>query len=263
MKKKSLSRKLSRAALQLTEGLFSNAVDLGLWYVAFMGALSVPQSSVNQVYRAQVTADRFLNQVNYEVIKNALNTARKRGFITYHRRRAWPGITTEGRRRLAAVVPSYDQKRLWDKRMHVVTYDIPEKKRDDRDLLREHLCLIGCARLQDSVWITPYNPVDTLRSFIEENGLSGTIIISDMGKDGSIGEENRQSLIVRVYNLEKLNDRYEELLCEIDEHGVDHWVVIKYLSILRDDPQLPFELLPRWWKGDKVYQLVKPHLFSK
>ena len=263
VRNKRVTKHLSRMALEAAEGLFSSTVDLTLWLVAYLGTMSVPQSSVGQVYRAGRTADRFLHQVNYEVIKNALNTARKKGFIRHPHRRTWPEVTEAGKRRLATILPFYDEKRIWDKRMHLVTYDIPEKRRHDRELLREYLKRIGCGRLQDSVWLTPYNPIDILRSFIDENGLSGTIIISDMGKDGSIGEEDLKSLVSRVYFLNKLNDRYEEWLKDIDEHGVDHWAAVHYLSILRDDPQLPFDLLPSWWKGDRAYLAVKDCLVTK
>lgn len=260
MKRKKVSRKLSRLALRVAEGLFASAVDLTLWFIHYTAELSVPQSSVGRLYRSQASSDRFLDQVNYEVIKNALNTARKKGFITYTKRHAWPEVTKEGKRRLANIIPSYDEKRLWDKRMHLVTYDIPEKKRNDRAILRDQLRRIGCGRLQDSVWITPYNPIDLLRSFIEDNNLSGTVVVSDLGKDGSIGEENLQSLVVRIYKLDSLNLRYEDWLEDVASFRFDRFAVVRYLSILRKDPQLPFELLPLWWKGDKAYRLVKDYL---
>ncbi|MBU1326639.1 CRISPR-associated endonuclease Cas2 [Patescibacteria group bacterium] len=258
MKRKSKTRKISRVALQLAEGLFAHAVDFGLWVTIYFAEMSVPQSQSGQLWRARVGADRFLNQVNYEVIKNAIQTARKRGWVKVVKRRASPEITKAGKERLSAVLPTYDEKRAWDGRMHLVTYDIPEEKKHDRELLRGYLRRLGCGMLQDSVWMTPYNPIDTLRSFISEHGLSGTIIISDIGKDGSVGEEDLHGFIVRVYKLEKLNERYEEWLEQADTFGrIDQQLLIFYLSILRDDPQLPFVLLPNWWKGDIAYNKVR------
>lgn len=108
--------------------------------------------------------------------------------------------------------------------------------------------------------MTPYNPVDTIREYIEERNLTGTVLVSDMGEGGSIGEDDLRALVVRVYRLEELNERYEQWLEEAGEVVMDHWMVIKYLSILTDDPQLPFTLLPPWWKGEKVYARVKHSL---
>src|SRR3989337_1644773 len=105
-------------------------------------------------------------------------------------RHAIPEITKEGRKRLRRLIPRYDEKRVWDGRMHLVTYDIPERRYSDRQLLRMYLKKIGCGRLQDSVWITPYNPVDIIRAFVEKHDLAGTVIVSDMGDGGAIGEED-------------------------------------------------------------------------
>lgn len=253
-------RKLSHALLSLGEGIFSYAVDMTLWFTVYYLELSVPQSTIGQNWRAVIAADRFLRDANYAAIKNALQTARKRGWLRKTRRNANPEITAAGKRRLANIIPHYDRRRAWDGRMHVVTYDIPEKQRTDRDLLRVHLTRIGAAKLQDSVWITPYNPVDILRSYTDTHHLSGTIIVSDMGKDGSIGDVDLPSLVGSVYKLQMLNDRYASWISEHKEKRIDHWGVLQYLAILRDDPQLPFSLLSPWWKGDNAYQMVKPYL---
>lgn len=252
------SRQASRLALALAEGVFSHMVDMTLWMVIYMAELSLPQSTYGQVWRAQISADKFLNQINYDVIKNAVITARKQGLLKIVRRGAMPEITKEGKRRLNAIIPSYDEKRIWDKRMHIVTYDIPEQRRIEREMLRRYLRKIGCGRLQDSVWLTPYNPIDTLRAFIFENALSGTIIVSDLGTNGSIGEEDLHALVSRVYALDDLNDRYKEWLEEVYvKEMTEHQFLLEYLSILRDDPQLPFELLPSDWKGSEAYEKVR------
>lgn len=251
-----------RALLRLTEGVFSRTVDFVLWFTVFTGELGVPQSTSGQVGRAKFAADRFLEHVNYDVIKDALKHARRRGWLTSARRRhAKTEITTAGKERLVSVLPRYDEKRTWDGRMHIVTYDIPEKRHADRKILREYLRRLGCGRLQASVWVTPYNPIDTIRAFMDEKDLTGTVIVSDMGEGSAIGEEDLQALIVRVYTLEKLEDRYEAWLDEYASRtSLDHWSVIHYLSILTDDPQLPFQLLPRWWQGIKAYGYVKRYL---
>lgn len=256
-KEKRVIVRAAKTIAEISEGVFSHTFDVSLWLVAYTAALSVPQSSFGQLYRAQRTADRFLHQINYEAIKRGIAEARRRGFLkkTIRGRRAWPEITEAGRKRLQSLIPQYDEKRTWDGRMHIVTYDIPERRRRDRSLLREYLKRIGCARLQESVWVTPYNPFDILREFSEEKALQGTMIVSNMGKDGSIGEEHLKELIVRIYNITELNKRYEKWLYDVEEHGsMDQWGVIRYLSILRDDPQLPFALLPDWWKGDEAYR---------
>jgi len=261
MKRKSMGRTVSRAALRLAEGVFGYTVDFGLWVTIYIAHMSVPQSVSGQNWRAVIAADDFLRDVNYQVIKNAIQTARKRGWVRVVKRNALPEITKEGERRLASKLPQYDEKRVWDGRMHIVTYDIPEAHKHDRELLRGYLRTIRCGRLQDSVWVTPYNPIDLVRSFAQSHDLHGTIIVSDMGKDGSIGEENLKGLVVRIYGLEKLNDRYEEWITRVKKmESVGATSLLGFLAILKDDSQLPFALLPEWWKGDTAYKLVKENL---
>src|SRR3989339_1059349 len=53
------------------------------------------------------------------------------------------------------------QKR-WDNRWRVLIFDIPEKRKVLRNRVRETLVMIGFIRLQDSVWIYPYDCEDVV-----------------------------------------------------------------------------------------------------
>jgi CRISPR-associated endonuclease Cas2 len=44
----------------------------------------------------------------------------------------------------------------------VIIFDIPETKRFDRDNIRQSLISIGFLRLQNSVWVYPYNCEDLI-----------------------------------------------------------------------------------------------------
>ena len=71
-------RQLSRAALQVAEGVFAYSVDLGLWITTARASMGVPQSQYGQLWRAKRNADQPLNQINYEVSsKRHTNWARK------------------------------------------------------------------------------------------------------------------------------------------------------------------------------------------
>lgn len=256
-----VGRKVRRAAMDITEGVFSRTLDAALWWVTYLNLLPVAFSMNESAWKAQVEADNVLSSFGYDVLKRAIIKARHRGLLLKSPRHTLPRISETGRKRLSEIVPFYDPIRMWDKRLHVITYDVPEKQSEDRRLLRDYLRAISCGRLQDSVWITPFNPVDLVREYVRAHALSGTIIVSDVGTDGSVGDEDVVSLVARVFGLEKLNDRYDAWIAEVERHGkVDHKVMVSYLSILKDDPQLPFALLPKWWKGDSAYQLVKIEL---
>ncbi|MFZ1720413.1 MAG: hypothetical protein WAU28_03620 [Candidatus Moraniibacteriota bacterium] len=50
----------------------------------------------------------------------------------------------------------FKMPRKWDKKWRVVIFDIPEKDRVFRGILREHLHEIGFFKLQQSVFVHPY-----------------------------------------------------------------------------------------------------------
>ncbi len=68
-------------------------------------------------------------------------------------------LTKEGEKALARMVlrtPQVKTKR-WDKRWRIVIYDIKEKRRGTRILLRRTLETFGFCRLQHSVWLYPHD----------------------------------------------------------------------------------------------------------
>lgn len=62
-----------------------------------------------------------------------------------------------------------DQK--WDGKWRIVIWDIPEKRRMARDLLRYKLKWLGFKQLQKSIWITKKNCTQVLRDFIKQIGI--------------------------------------------------------------------------------------------
>lgn len=55
------------------------------------------------------------------------------------------------------------KKRKWDKKWRIVIFDIKEKKRELREKLRNTLISIGFLKLQNSVWVYPYDCEDFIK----------------------------------------------------------------------------------------------------
>lgn len=53
-----------------------------------------------------------------------------------------------------------NQKKKWDGRWRMVVFDVPERRRRTRNRLRAVMLEIGFVRLQDSVWVYPYDCED-------------------------------------------------------------------------------------------------------
>lgn len=68
----------------------------------------------------------------------------------------------------------YQYPKIWDKKWRIVIFDIPERKKRNREILRNKLKEIGFIRLQDSVFVFPFDcneVIDYLRNllFIRSN----------------------------------------------------------------------------------------------
>lgn len=243
---------LKEIILKASEGLFATTTDIALYLIFLTGASFFKPYGSRGVYQAFTEADEALKEVNYQTIKMALVRLKKQGLVTKEIE-----ITKAGLRRINEIIPSYDKKRIWDKKIYLVTYDIPTSRNRDRDLLREYLKRIGCALLQESVWLTPYNPKRILATFADGKNLAGTILVSDLGLDGGVGEEDIKTLVKRVYHLTELNEEYQNFLDQYsqDKRPSSLKASFDFYQILQKDPQLPFELLPEDWQGEKAYQL--------
>lgn len=84
------------------------------------------------------------------------------GYVTFEKRdgKSYARITEAGRKKLAFELEKgkldLSKKRRWNKRWRVVVFDVPERRRETRDRLRVLMRELGFVRLQDSVWVFPY-----------------------------------------------------------------------------------------------------------
>lgn len=247
--------------IKATKGLVSTLSDYLLIQLYFGAELMVGGHGRN-VHRASEAAwEDFFSGKGQTPERRALYGLKSKGFVDYGRGRSDLRITEAGLKRLQALVPFYDQKRVWDGKLYLITFDIPEQKKSQREILRSYLKKIGCGMLQLSVWITPYDPREVLRDFVFRSGLQGMVLVSDMGKDGSIGGIDIKALVERIFDLEFLNARYRQFVKQYRKpKGPGLTLAANFLSILKEDPQLPFDLLPDGWMGKEAYAIYAKHL---
>ena len=97
--------------------------------------------------------------------RSAVNRLARKGHITFVERggKKQLRITEAGRRELqraelAALLAHGPRKpRRWDKRWRLIVFDIPERRRAIRNKLRRVVRTLGFLRMQDSVWVYPYD----------------------------------------------------------------------------------------------------------
>ncbi|MBI4434997.1 hypothetical protein HY635_04280 [Candidatus Uhrbacteria bacterium] len=251
-------RGVTQQVRRLTLGVCDSVVDACLFnlfsWTLFMNELP----RMGRAKHTSLQATYLLDQFNAQTIRRAFYRLRERGLITSARYALQEiHLTAVGRKWLAEQFPVYHAERPWDRRMYLVTYDLPERRRYLRDQLRDYLRQIRCAPLQASVWITPYNPRKLLREYVQTHQIPG-VIISSFERGSFIGEVSYRDLVASAYHLLPLNDRYERFLRGYRQRrdAPVHEITAAYLGILTDDPQLPFALLPEWWLGDEAHAFV-------
>ncbi|MCX6713757.1 MAG: hypothetical protein NTV48_01490 [Candidatus Vogelbacteria bacterium] len=66
--------------------------------------------------------------------------------------------------------------RKWDRKWRIVIFDIWEKSRKKRDFLRNELIEFGFVKLQNSVWITPYDCEEYVNLLKVDVGLGRGVV---------------------------------------------------------------------------------------
>ncbi len=254
-------RSVKEEIASLTLGLGITALDLVVIVAALGTGLMVCGPRAKDLYasrkykNAWKLAGKLIDKYQYCRFRTALARAAAKGYVS----NGGGGIfelTKSGKKRLAELLPSYKQPVSWDGRIWLVTYDIPELSRRKRDLFRESLERIGCRMIQESVWLSIRDPREEIRPLVDLYRLHGKVIVSCLGKDGSLGEEDIHILIEKVFKLKQLQKRYENWLMKLEKippAKLDD-LTLPYLTILRDDPMLPEELLPQNWHGAQARQ---------
>ena len=135
-------------------------------YAALGGVMvaigAVPDfSKIIKYYKGVKKGARF----NYQA-KTALGRLAKKGFVTFEERdgRRYAKITERGKQilELETQKVAIAKKRKWDQRWRVVIFDIPERRKSVRVRLRRFMNEYGFVRLQDSVWVYPYDCEDLI-----------------------------------------------------------------------------------------------------
>jgi len=101
----------------------------------------------------------YLKRQGYIKVKNLES---KKGFI----------LTKKGiNKALKTKFKIGKKKRRKDKKWIMLIFDIPERKRALRNLLRETLSFLGYKMFQKSVWICPFDVLKETQDFIQRNSL--------------------------------------------------------------------------------------------
>ena len=148
------------AAVRRRKGYLKNAV---LTTIGLSGLLLTAMAAPNTLQLLDKTpiGKRFKDRT-----RSTLSRLARDGLITFEERngKRYARITESGRVTLALEQQKKalqaQRKKRWDRRYRIVIFDIAEKRRATRIQLRHAMQSAGFVRLQDSVWVYPYDCED-------------------------------------------------------------------------------------------------------
>ena len=140
----------------------------------------------------------------------------------------------------------------------LVSYSVPEPRRDERHRLRRHLQAIGCGAVATGLWICPGHLTAEVESILDDLGLREHATVFVSGSPRVAGSFVQAA--ARWWDLERVAALHRGFLRSFEGHlatpveprqafavytrALDLWRPIPYL-----DPGLPPSALPADWPG--------------
>ena len=158
----------------------ANTTETILNLVAVAGVISIALLAPNCVQLLAPLLKRKRSRYKYYV-NERLKKLEKGGLIKIKidGEDALVSLTDRGERELERYKVKHElkiSKRKWDGKWRIVMFDIRELNRRQRDYLRVELISYGLIRLQNSVWVTPYDCADLIGLLKTDLGLDREVI---------------------------------------------------------------------------------------
>lgn len=152
----------------------------------------------------------------------------------------------------------------WKGSWNIVTYSIPEQKRQARDRLRLELNWMGYGALSEATWISPYDLTREVEDLVDRLQIKDCVQIFQARNQGFTDPKKIVSL---GWDLSRIHDRYANFIAEYQPKLEDHLkrleagetiessecfverfgLIHEYRKLPFFDPDLPKELLPEDW----------------
>lgn len=214
--------------------------------------------------------------VSERAARSTLSRMRRKGWLKPERdgRHSAYSLTARGRH----IVEEGGQrifeprKPKWDSQWHLVVYSLPENKRNLRNDLRKRLTWLGFGRLAPGTWISPRDRQADVAAVLDDLGARDYVQrFSSLRLEG--GDD--RDIVERCWDMNALNQQYTRFISRWEPEyekcaralvrgdGLSSaqcfsqrfWITREYSPFPRLDPNLPGELLPEDWLGEKAAEV--------
>ena len=208
-------------------------------------------------------------------IRSALLRLQRDGWLDARRAgaRSWYGLTDAGRdlidRGRDRIMRGPEQH--WDGRWVVLTYSIPEARRELRDRLRAELGWLGFGGLGSGLFVSPHDRQDELATLARRHSLERHITVF---RAEHVWPGDNRALAARCWDLQAINASYASFLHAFQPYAGGRRLTDRECLVVRFrlingyrrfpflDPGLPAGLLPQDWLGIRAGDLFR-HLHAR
>lgn len=207
-----------------------------------------------------------------QVLASTLGRLISKGWIKKSKNQCYQ-ITTEGRKivssnltNLSDLSPNNIKKSL---KSYFIMFNIPEKNRLYRDILRSFLQNNGFGLLHNTVWLSIKNSLDQTVNLVNQLGVKKYVIIFS----AKIETDQLNELIHKTnWNFSKINKEYTDFISQstkffqnqtkqiIDARNLTY----QYAKIVKSDPLLPKKFYPNNFLASKaylIYESLRKHCY--
>lgn len=216
---------------------------------------------------------------NEQNVRVAVSRMVKQGWLQSEKKgnKSYYFLTKQGEKRiLEAGKRIFKLKpRKWDGKWRVLLYTIPEEDRHIRDELRKELQWSGFGSFTNGCWISPNRMVEEVKAIIQKYNIENHV---ELFLSDHVGPTNNAELIAKSWDLDSIEERYEEFIDKYSKQFIIHQSMIaqgnmsdaecfvertklvhEYRKFLFIDPGLPNELLPEMWSGNHAALLFSQY----
>jgi phenylacetic acid degradation operon negative regulatory protein len=214
--------------------------------------------------------------LSQQAVRSAVSRMCRAGLLKARHvgRKSYYSLTEDGHRLLTTGARRIFERKNshWEGTWNIVTYSIPEQRRQARDRLRLELNWMGYGTLSEATWISPYDLTKEVEDLVERLKIKECVQVFQAKNQGFTEAKRLVSLgwdLSRIHAkyasfIEKYQPKLEDHLrrlrageaIEPSECFVERFRLIhEYRRLPFFDPDLPKELLPENWLRPKAAAL--------
>lgn len=218
--------------------------------------------------------------LSQQAVRSAVSRMCRAGLFKVRRvgRKSYYSLTEEGHSLLTKGAQRiFERKNThWDGSWNIVTYSIPEQRRQARDRLRLELNWMGYGTLSEATWISPYDLTKEVEDLVERLQVKEHVQIFQAKNQGFT---DATEIVHLGWDLSRIHNKYADFIDKYQPKLEDHLrrlragetvepseCFVERFSLIHEyrrlpffDPDLPGELLPQDWLRPKAAALFREY----